>query len=99
MLYLTVEVRHDPIYMASPPYQRLMTWCSNNGIPLVDGWMLYVYDEAPVRAVLTVIDLDENQEWVWPEGADAPSTHEVTYECATLPPLRGYCSRGGSTAP
>ncbi|NUW45556.1 hypothetical protein [Nonomuraea rhodomycinica] len=98
-LYLTVEVRHDPAHMTSPPYKMLMNWCSANNIPLVTGWMLYVYNENPVRAVLTVIDLDEQGEWIWPEGADAPSTHEVTYTCTSLPPLSGYIVRGGSTAP
>ncbi|HEX4816698.1 MAG TPA: hypothetical protein VFV66_28485 [Nonomuraea sp.] len=96
-LRLTVEVRHDPIFMVSPPYQMLMAWCDANAIPLVTGWMLYVYDEDPVRAVLTVIDLDEQGEWIWSEGEPEPSTHEVTYHPASLPAMEGYMPRGGST--
>ncbi|GAA3172574.1 hypothetical protein [Nonomuraea roseoviolacea] len=96
MLYLTVEVRHNPAHMTSPPYKMLMNWCSANNIPLVTGWMLYVYNEDPVRAVLTVIDLDEQGEWIRDENG-VPVTHEVTYTCASLPPLQGYVSRGSST--
>lgn len=95
-LHLTVEVLHDPAYMTSPPYQMLIAWCNTNGIPLVTGWMLYVYNEDPVRAVLTVIDLDENDVWILDEDG-VPVTHEVTYNPATLPPIRGYVARGGST--
>ncbi|MCK2219708.1 hypothetical protein MF672_038825 [Actinomadura sp. ATCC 31491] len=98
-LYLTVEVRHDPAHWASPPYQMLINWCSANGIPLETGWTLRVYDESPVRAELDVMDLDEQGEWIWPEGADEPSTHTVTYTCSSLPPLSGYIVRGGSTSP
>lgn len=98
MPYLTVEVKHDPVYMASPPYQMLMGWCDENSIPLVTGWMLYVYDETPARAVLTVIDLDEGGAWVLDDDG-VPVTQEVTYTPTSLPRIRGYIYRGGSTTP
>lgn len=99
-LHLTVEIRHDPLYMTAPPYQMLMAWCSANGIPLVTGWMLWVYDETPFRAVLAVIDLDsETGEWVMDPESGEPVTHEVTYNPTTLLAVRGYINRGGSTAP
>lgn len=98
MLYLTVEVRHDPIHWTSPPYQMLMSWCAANSIPLVTGWTLTVYDETPVRATLDVIDLDEDGEWVRDEDG-APVTHEATYAPSSLPQVSGYMVRGGSTLP
>lgn len=96
MLHLTVEVRHDPAHMTSPPYKMLMTWCGANNIPLITGWMLYVYSEDPVRATLTVIDLDEDGQWIREEDG-TPVTHEVTYFCSSLPPLEGFVARGSST--
>lgn len=96
--YLTVEVRHDPAFMTSPPYQLLMSWCSTNGVPLVTGWTMEVYEETPVRVVLNVIDLDDGGEWVRDEDG-VPVTHEATYIASSLPPLKGYNVRGGSTAP
>lgn len=100
MPYLTVEVRHDPVYMNSPPYQAIMSWCAANTIPLVTGWLLRVYDESPVRAELDIIDLDpDTGEWVYADGATEPTTHTETYTCTGLPIVRGYVSRGGSTAP
>ncbi|MER7500457.1 hypothetical protein AB0L05_27745 [Nonomuraea pusilla] len=99
MPYLTIEVRHDPAHMTSPPYQALMSWCDTNGIPLVTGWLLTVYDEQPVRAVLAVIDLDERGEWVRDPQTGVPLTHDVTYTCTSLPPVSGDLVRGSSTSP
>ena len=96
MPFLTVEVRHDPIFWASPTYRALMAWAEAEEIPLVTGWTLTAWDETPVRVVLDIIDLDENDEWVR-DGDGVPVTHPITYEPSVLPPVSGYLCRGEST--
>lgn len=98
MPYLTVDIRHDPVFMTSPPYQMFMAWCEANSIPLITGWTLSVYDETPVRVVLDVIDLDGEGEWVRDEDG-VPVTHEVTYTATDLPRISGHMGRGNSTSP
>lgn len=99
MPFLIVDVRHDPVFQTSPPYRVVMAWCEAEGIPLITGWTLTVWDETPVRAVLDVIDLDEAGEWIRDEDG-VPVTHPVTYSPSTLPPLAGgYIARGDSTSP
>lgn len=93
MLFLTVEVRHDPLYQASPPYQRWMAWCADEGIEHDACWVIQVYDEQPIRAVLHVIDLDEQGEWVMDPETGEPVTHEETVNPSTLPPVQGYVNR------
>lgn len=98
MLYLTADVRHDPTTTNNPPYQMFLLWCATNGIPIFAGpgnigWTLHVYNEAPVRAVLDVIDLDENNQWVLDPETSQPVTHEVTYNPAGLPPVSGHMIR------
>lgn len=91
-LYLTVEIRHDPIYQAGP-YSFFMTWCAGQSITHDACWLIQVYDESPVRAVLHVIDLDENGGWVTDPETGDPVTHTDEVNPSALPPLQGYINR------
>jgi hypothetical protein len=86
--YLTMMLRHDPIYQASPPYQALMAWMAQESIPHDSGWRLVVWDEQPIRAVVDVIETDpDTGEWVINPDSGQPVTHEATFLAATLPPV------------
>lgn len=94
MLYLSVEIRHDPLYQASPPYQMWMSWCAAQGIDHDACWLVEVYDETPVRAVLHVIDLDpDTGEWVTDPETGSPVTHVEERTPSALPPLQGTIIR------
>lgn len=95
MPFLIVDVRHDPEFMTSPPYRALMAWCEVEGIPLVTGWTLTV-EESPPSAVLDVINLDEDGQWVLDENS-VPVTHPVAFTPSTPTPVSGHLGRAGST--
>ncbi|WP_326646057.1 hypothetical protein OG884_15510 [Streptosporangium sp. NBC_01755] len=95
MLYLTVEIRTKPEHMTSPPYMALLSWCTAESIPLSTGRVLEVFDEVPVRRVLHVITLDENDEWVLDPETGEPVTTPDEATVSSLPPLQGYLARGG----
>ncbi|WP_219512748.1 hypothetical protein [Nonomuraea ceibae] len=92
--YLTVEIRHDPVYQASRPYQAWMAWCAAEGVDHDGSWLVEVYDETPVRVVRHVIELHPvTGEWLTDPETGEPLTHVETRTASTLPPLQGYVVR------
>jgi hypothetical protein len=92
MPYLTVEVRHDPLFQAGP-YSFFMAWCASESIPHDASWYVEVFDETPVRVTADVIELDENDEWVLNPETGEPVTHQQTFTASALPPLQGTIIR------
>lgn len=90
--YLTMNIWDDPDRMKSPPYQALLKWCTNEGIPAMSGDFLTVWDANPetgdpIIAVLDTYNLDDAGQPIRDEDGNYV-THPVTYYPGTLPPLR-----------